>query len=363
MDVTEIPLHDAKAFLRDNDDYLPSRANYVYKHVKDLIKSRIAKIIPVSIEDFIIADTLRDSDIPIYKSSYILTTTTTDADLWYLSRQLHLSSIDKERIIRILRYLHKLDNDISLFDLLPDEIWLIIFNVKSIFMMRQLSQRFYNLPKFDELAEILSAKLHLNLRNSSLVDIKYFCSSAYIMIMLNKLDALYDISYTYENIPPISNLDAFFEIELNKGLTQSQILENLAKLPVPYDVIIITSDYTTSTLGISQLTNFNTRTYITSCGPGEIKISASVKGSDITIDDILFASRFLFSSLPVIVRNATRYSIISDSNDTLVLKPDMSTAIRVNVNLFNDPLNNHYYVGDYVPNQKNPFDDDNLFYV
>ena len=117
-----IILHDAKLFLSINNQYIPKEESDIYTMTWILIKSCSYKLIPNSIHDFVIADNLKDNDLLIYKTSYILAAS--DNELIDLTHKLQLPVVFRNRIIRILGYLNKLDNDISI---LPDDIIKCIF--------------------------------------------------------------------------------------------------------------------------------------------------------------------------------------------------------------------------------------------
>src|SRR5205085_12364884 len=111
----------------------------------NLLRSNIIQSIPSSIADWFIAYDLsiQRIQIPSYKSTDILFST--DEKLYNLSKLLILSSVDKERILRILGYLKHLDNDIDVFGTLPDDaIQNIMLNLdcQTILLICKLSTGF-----------------------------------------------------------------------------------------------------------------------------------------------------------------------------------------------------------------------------
>jgi len=93
----------------------------------------------------LITNYLRTNDIqlPIYNSSDILTIT--DSNLRNLSQKLLLDTIDKERILRILNYLNRLNNDMNVFTSSPEELLqsiILKLDCKSIMLICKLSKDF-----------------------------------------------------------------------------------------------------------------------------------------------------------------------------------------------------------------------------
>ena len=158
--LTAIPLSDIKFFLTLNNISIP-RDN-IYSVAWDLIKSGTVTSAPPSVTDWIIAYNLLSQkiNIPIYKTSEILLSQ--DKDLKDLANLLTLQNVDKESIIRILGYLKILNNDIDIFEALPQEILINILtklDCKSILLICKSSNKF---NKFCELKlnTLLKQKLH-----------------------------------------------------------------------------------------------------------------------------------------------------------------------------------------------------------
>ena len=123
---TSIPFEDIKSFLFTNNQIIPSNELQAYIAAWNLLKQDISLNIPSSIIDFFIASTLNKTNIPTYKTSEILISS--DDNLTKLATNLTLSYVDKSRIIRILGYIHRLDNDLSIFDAIPDDVLSIVLS-------------------------------------------------------------------------------------------------------------------------------------------------------------------------------------------------------------------------------------------
>ena len=150
---TSIPVSDINKFLSSYN--LPIiESNYLTAW--NILKSNPNLTIPDSIADYIISLNLFTNKIkiPTYDTSKILLAN--DKDLYELSHLLTLSNTNKERIIRILGYLHKLNNDMNIFDILPQEILQDIISridCQSIPLMYELSSKFSQL-NFDNALKI-----------------------------------------------------------------------------------------------------------------------------------------------------------------------------------------------------------------
>jgi alpha-tubulin suppressor-like RCC1 family protein len=160
---TSISYSDIVQFLTIYNQKIPLDKNEAYDIAWELIINNPGMNIPVpSIDDFVIAYYFLENNIvlPRYKTSDILFTP--DKDLIYLSDQLNLPLVDKERMIRILGYIGSLDNDISIYDLLPDEILaniLVKLDCKTITLFCLLSKRFNKFCSTDKYTELLRTKI------------------------------------------------------------------------------------------------------------------------------------------------------------------------------------------------------------
>src|SRR5438067_4101785 len=106
--IIAIPSDDIVAFLRANNISLSSDVRQNYLNAWELIKSNAYEFAPSSISDWIIASNLATSNIELPSLKLLDILSTPDTNLIDLTNQLTLSTIDKGRIIRILRYSNKL---------------------------------------------------------------------------------------------------------------------------------------------------------------------------------------------------------------------------------------------------------------
>ena len=139
----------------------------MYLAAWNLLQSNQFNNAPSSISDFIIALNLFTQDIKVstYKASDVLLTNDKD-----LASLLTLSSIDKARTIRILDYLHKLDNDLTTLTTLPRDILIEIISkldCQSILLLCQISNEF---SKFCELNLQLLLKESLKITTKLNID-------------------------------------------------------------------------------------------------------------------------------------------------------------------------------------------------
>ncbi len=160
--LTAIPLSDIKFFFTLNNQSIPVKSDDIYSAAWELIISGTVTSAPPSVTDWIISYNLlhQKINISIYKTSEILFSQ--DKDLKDLSNILTLPNVDKERIIRILGYLNVLNNDIDIFEVLPQEILGNIIkelDCKSILLICKSSKKF---DKFCELKldTLLKQKLY-----------------------------------------------------------------------------------------------------------------------------------------------------------------------------------------------------------
>src|SRR5688572_30193003 len=117
MSFTLVPYSDIIKLLQQYGQAVNEDKNKNYERVWNLIIKGSIVTSSEAIVDYIIAYNLSLQGFisPIYKTSTILLS----EDLKPLIKILGTS--DKSRIIRILSYLNVLDNDMSIFDTLPDD--------------------------------------------------------------------------------------------------------------------------------------------------------------------------------------------------------------------------------------------------
>lgn len=160
---TSIPLNDIKSFLLANK-IEPS--NEPYKDAWRLINANKNILVPESIADFFFASNLCKDNLPVYKLSKLISHNY-DKDLPII-----LINLSKKRIIRILKYLNKLDNDLNIFDILPQDISHIIVNkldIDSVRLICEISQKFTIFCRTH-----LQPLLKTNLKCSSNIDVENY---------------------------------------------------------------------------------------------------------------------------------------------------------------------------------------------
>lgn len=137
---TDIPLDDIKEFLISNNKSITSKP---YLDAWNLIKDDRSLTVPPSISDFFLAQNLSKLDFDPFKMSKILTSDV--QDLIYITA---LQDLPKSRIIRVLKYLNKLDNDMDIFDMLPKDISQMIVSKLDIHSIKLICEISCNFSKF-----------------------------------------------------------------------------------------------------------------------------------------------------------------------------------------------------------------------
>jgi len=137
---TDIPLDDIKEFLISNNKSITSKP---YLDAWNLIKDDRSLAVPPSISDFFLAQNLSKLDFDPFKMSKILTSDV--QDLIYITA---LQDLPKSRIIRVLKYLNKLDNDMDIFDMLPKDISQMIVSKLDIHSIKLICEISCNFSKF-----------------------------------------------------------------------------------------------------------------------------------------------------------------------------------------------------------------------
>jgi hypothetical protein len=113
-----IPLEEINHYLRSYDFEIPQDDETAYGLVEDHLNTHpYLPISSVMIKDFLFARDLKSKPIARCPLSFILLSH--ESELIRLAKILGLSQISKDRIIRILGHLQLIDHDMSLFDLLP----------------------------------------------------------------------------------------------------------------------------------------------------------------------------------------------------------------------------------------------------
>ena len=178
-----IPLDDIKKLLSFFHLDILYNSNNLYLSAWSFIlaNNNSTLILPTSIVDWIISYNLSQEniEIPIVSSSSILFSN--NIDLKNLSIKLTLPNVNKERILRILYYLQKLNNNLNVLDTLPLDILKIILkklDCESLFLICKLSK---NLNKFFDngyLKQIIQDKTKFDIsKYNKIKDLKRICKT------------------------------------------------------------------------------------------------------------------------------------------------------------------------------------------
>src|SRR5437764_1082097 len=177
--LTAIPFADIEEFLLANGQIIPENRLDAYKLAWNFIPT--ANSVPVSIADFLIAInlTIQGIKVPTYKLSQIFLSS--DDNLKDLVNLLALPKVNKDRIIRILKYLQILIDDSNLFDTLPQEILediLSKLDCDSLLSICKISSKLNTFCEtiFDKLLRNnLSKSIKLNLNNKNRQQLLSLC--------------------------------------------------------------------------------------------------------------------------------------------------------------------------------------------
>lgn len=197
----DIPLDDIKEFLIANDKLITSKP---YLDAWILISNNKSIQVPPSISDFFLAQNISKMDFPSYKISKILTSDVND--LIYITA---LQDLPKNRIIRVLKYLNKLENDMDIFDMLPKDISQTIISKLDIHSVQLICEISYNFSKFCRthlrpiLLQNLKCKTSTNIDNFSIkqllfldknlkADMNIIDTSGYYHSLILKDNKIYD---------------------------------------------------------------------------------------------------------------------------------------------------------------------------
>ena len=184
----QVPYEDILSFLRAYNQPISNDKIQNYRAAWSFLTKNNVSEVPIPIVDFLIALNLSQNniEIPVYKTRDILVPTEEidKIKLSELPTLLNLPSLDKERIIRVLNYLGALDNDMSIYDVLPIEVSRMIalqLNCKEIRLFCRLSDKFNNYC-FNEggLKSILIEKLkdeRRDLSDYNLAQLERLCKS------------------------------------------------------------------------------------------------------------------------------------------------------------------------------------------
>ena len=168
---TDIPLDDIKEFLIANNKPITSQP---YLDVWNIIKNNKFLTVPPSISDFFLAQNLSKMDLPSYKISNILSSDVND--LIFITA---LQDLPKDRIIRVLKYLNRLENDMNIFDMIPKDISQTIISKLDIHSIKLICEISSNFSKFcyshlrPILLQNLKCKTNINIDNFSIKQLIY----------------------------------------------------------------------------------------------------------------------------------------------------------------------------------------------
>jgi alpha-tubulin suppressor-like RCC1 family protein len=162
---TTIPFIDILSFLSSQS--IPNNNPKTYETALHIIRSDRDKnsqeiSAPTSVIDWIISDNLSSTGVSIDKITTSAILSSSDDLLMDLANILSLNHVNKERILRILGYLNLLDNDMSIFDTLFDDILFAILqnlNCDEILSICLISSKFNKLSQKEGVSQILRNKL------------------------------------------------------------------------------------------------------------------------------------------------------------------------------------------------------------
>jgi len=245
-----IPLSDIKYLL---DLYNIEIKDNIYLQCWNFIINNNNILVPISIADWIIAyNNLEKQHLIPYKYSYQIIFATDD-ELKYLN----LETIDKERIIRILKYMNLLKSDTELFDILPSEILKEIMITLSCSDVITLCKTSRNLKDFCNdnismiLKTILQNKLSLDMTKYKMNTLLFLSNIKYLNRLSGGLNGYNIVTYDgkiihnneylkINNIISVSGGDDNFILlnvngnVLNYNLEHENI-DNIIQISVGYD--------------------------------------------------------------------------------------------------------------------------------
>lgn len=206
----------------------------------------------------------------------------------------------------------------------------------------------------DEMYKLLNNKIGIDVSNYTLSKINLIISTDYIIFLLNTLGTIYNGRFGFNRKDPLDNAGYSFAIHYellvdfireykvencDKSLHLNYIMvKNISKLYVNFQTVILR--YPENSGGTAKewynskrvlkrelefkddlLPPLNSRSYITVDKPFvQVTISAQTKGSNIIIDDLLFASRALtvipFSS----IASPNYFNLLTQNDKLLILE-------------------------------------------
>ena len=220
----DIPFEDINSYLYDNGVPLPTNKLEAYSLARDLIESGLTDEVPESIADWIVARKLKkEYNFDHYKISEIIQSS--DDDLIDLSNIMLLDRVDKYRIIRMLKYLDKLDNDLPLFDKLPDELLLNILNkldYNSFILMCDMSPRFNKICKSKNFKPSLEERIQYVINRKDIQSIKEIHRDMEVDKLNTERTSFKNPSYTLTELQEWARL-----LKLPSSGNKSQLVETI----------------------------------------------------------------------------------------------------------------------------------------
>lgn len=159
---TSIPIADILFFLSSNNVIAPVNSMQAYEVAWQLLQSNQIEEAPVSIIDWIISYNLASNGTILNRLTTSSILFSPDDELIPLATILTLNNVDKERILRILGYLNILDNDMSIYDTLSEDVLLVILenlDCANILLTCKISANFNRLCQEGRITPLLRNKL------------------------------------------------------------------------------------------------------------------------------------------------------------------------------------------------------------
>jgi alpha-tubulin suppressor-like RCC1 family protein len=171
--INPLLFEEIKEYLRSYRPIIPQDPRAAYDLIwRYLIGHPDYPIPSVYIDDLVTAYHQQEKNLEKYLVSLILLSS--ERKLFSMAQSLGLPEVDKIQIIRILDHLQLLDHDVSLFDLLPKEVLIIIgsqLDCDSLGSFGLISRRFHQLFNLTgELTEMLRIKV----QNLTRLDLSHY---------------------------------------------------------------------------------------------------------------------------------------------------------------------------------------------
>jgi hypothetical protein len=238
--------------------------------------------------------------------------------------------------------------------ILPEDIINeIIYFTSSQSLIEAYNAKFVSLS-YKELISILSDKIGIDVRDYTLDGIKAIIKLDYIIFLLTTLGKMYHTGFGFQWELEIYKDEENGELckfikdyaikeEDEMAIFNTDTVKRLAKMIIPFRTVVLKypknywiekcdtewynkeSTWWKNCKVTNKLLPFlNSRSYIIVNDPYmQISISAEKKGSSLTVDDILFATRGLAYDDTRTVADDEGYRVLCITEDTLTLEPVM----------------------------------------